>query len=151
LVVWFRTQEGEGNRQQQAYLSDPRLRRPTKGGRRGRPAKTWPGGGCSPCRRRLERKRPKREWSGEREAAEEKKAECARRKGWIWSAKGSLVVTLSLGTTSGPGIDFLWKRISQDVTAFVLSVVCDVSVDSEASVVTLSILRICRHSLQRCS
>jgi hypothetical protein len=57
----------------------------------------------------------------------------------------------SPGSTSGPGFDSLWERISQDVTVFVLSVVGDVPVDSEAPVVTSSILRICRHSLRRCS
>jgi hypothetical protein len=57
----------------------------------------------------------------------------------------------SLGSTSGPGFDSSWERISQYLTAFVLSVVGDVPVDSEASVVISSILRICRHSLRRCS
>jgi hypothetical protein len=49
------------------------------------------------------------------------------------------------------GFDSPWERISQDLTAFVLSMVGDVPVDSEAPVVTSSILRICRHSLRRCS
>jgi hypothetical protein len=53
--------------------------------------------------------------------------------------------------TSDLGFDSPWERISQDLTAFVLSVVGDVPVDSEAPVVTSSILRICRHSLRRCS
>jgi hypothetical protein len=57
----------------------------------------------------------------------------------------------SPGSTSGPGFDSLWERISQDLTTFVLSVADDVPVYSDASVVTLSILRIWRHSLRRCS
>jgi hypothetical protein len=57
----------------------------------------------------------------------------------------------SPGSTSSPGFDSPWERISQDLTAFVLSVVGGVLVDSEAPVVTSSILRICRHSLSRCS
>jgi hypothetical protein len=57
----------------------------------------------------------------------------------------------SPGSTSGPGFDSSWERISQDLTSFVLSVVDDVPVDSETPVVTSSILRICRHSLRRCS
>jgi hypothetical protein len=48
-------------------------------------------------------------------------------------------------------LDSSWERISQDLTAFVLSVVGDVPVDSEAPVVTSSISRICRHNLRRCS
>jgi hypothetical protein len=46
----------------------------------------------------------------------------------------------SPGSTSGPGFDSPWERISQDLTAFVLSVVGDVPVDSETPVVYLSIL-----------
>jgi hypothetical protein len=42
----------------------------------------------------------------------------------------------SLGSTSGPGFDSPWERISQDLMAFVLSVVGDVPVDNEAHVVT---------------
>jgi hypothetical protein len=57
----------------------------------------------------------------------------------------------SPGSTSGPGFDSSWERISQDLTALVLSVVGDVPVDSEAPAATWSILRIRRHSLQRCS
>jgi hypothetical protein len=38
----------------------------------------------------------------------------------------------SPGSTSGPGFDSPWERISQDLTAFVLSVVGGVPVDSEA-------------------
>jgi hypothetical protein len=53
-----------------------------------------------------------------------------------------------LGST---GFDSLRERIFQDLTAFVLSVVSDVPVDSEAPVVTSSILRICRLSLRKCS
>jgi hypothetical protein len=40
----------------------------------------------------------------------------------------------------GPGFDSPWERISQDLTTFVLSVVGDVPVDNEASVVTSSML-----------
>jgi hypothetical protein len=54
-------------------------------------------------------------------------------------------------STSGPGFDSPWERISQDLTAFLLSLVGGVPVDSETPVVTLSILRICRHSLRKCS
>jgi hypothetical protein len=43
------------------------------------------------------------------------------------------------------------ERIFQDLTAFVLSVVGVILVNGEAPVVTSSILRICRHSLRRCS
>jgi hypothetical protein len=38
---------------------------------------------------------------------------------------------MSPGSTSGPGFDSSWERISQDLTAFVLSVVGDVPVGSE--------------------
>jgi hypothetical protein len=54
-------------------------------------------------------------------------------------------------STSGPGFNSPWEQISQDLTAFVLSVVGDIPVDSEAPVVTSSILRICRYNLRRCS
>jgi hypothetical protein len=57
----------------------------------------------------------------------------------------------SLGSTSGPGFDSPWERISQDLMAFVLSVVGDVPVDNETYVVTSSILRICQHSLRDAS
>jgi hypothetical protein len=57
----------------------------------------------------------------------------------------------STGRTSSPGFDSLWERISQDLTTFVLSVVGNVPVDSEAPVETLSILRICWPSPRRCS
>jgi hypothetical protein len=40
----------------------------------------------------------------------------------------------SLLVTSGTGFDSLWERISQNLTALVLSEVGDVSVGSEASV-----------------
>jgi hypothetical protein len=93
--------------------------------------------------------------------------------------RASRLLVTSTGSTLGLGFDSLWERISQDLmafvlsvvgdvpvdsetsvvtstisqdlTAFVLSVVRDVPVDSEAPVVTSSILRICRHNLQRCS
>jgi hypothetical protein len=57
----------------------------------------------------------------------------------------------SPSSTSGPGFDSPWERISQDLTTFVFSVVGDVPVDSETPMVTSSILRIYRHSLRRCS
>jgi hypothetical protein len=42
-------------------------------------------------------------------------------------------------STSGPGFDSPWERISHDLTAFVLSVVGDVPLDSEcACVVSVS-------------
>jgi hypothetical protein len=70
----------------------------------------------------------------------------------IQDAKGSVAQWLQEpGSTSGPGFDSPWERNSQDLTTFVLSAVGDVPVDSEAPVVTTSILRICRHSLRRCS
>jgi hypothetical protein len=43
------------------------------------------------------------------------------------------------------------SELFHGLTAFVLSVVGDVPVDSETPVVTSSILRICRPNLQRCS
>jgi hypothetical protein len=58
----------------------------------------------------------------------------------------SIVVTRASGSTSGSGFDFPGERISQDLTVFVLLVVGDVPIDSKASVVTSSILRICRSS-----
>jgi hypothetical protein len=58
----------------------------------------------------------------------------------------------SLGSTSGPGFDSPWERIYQDLMGlYVHSVVGDVSVDSEASMMTLSISRIYWPSLRRCS
>jgi hypothetical protein len=63
----------------------------------------------------------------------------------------SLMVTRALVAPQVLGSTPRGERISQDLTAFVLSVVGDVPVDSEASVVTSSILRICRYSLRRCS
>jgi hypothetical protein len=57
----------------------------------------------------------------------------------------------SSGSTSGPGFDSPWERISQDLMVFVLPVVGDIPVDSEVHVLTSSILRICQHSLRRCS
>jgi hypothetical protein len=45
----------------------------------------------------------------------------------------------SPGSTSGPEFDSPWERISHDLTAFVLSVVGDVPLDSEcACVVSVS-------------
>jgi hypothetical protein len=66
-------------------------------------------------------------------------------------AKGP-VAYKSIGSTSDLEFDSPWERISQNLTALVLSVVGDVPVDSEAPVVdseapvvTSSILRICRY------
>jgi hypothetical protein len=47
------------------------------------------------------------------------------------------------------GFDFLWERISQDLTTFVLSVVGDVLVGSDVPVVTSSISRIYQLDLRR--
>jgi hypothetical protein len=63
----------------------------------------------------------------------------------------ALLVTGAPVAHLSPGFDSRWERISQDITAFVLSVVGVVPVDSEMPVVTSSILSICRHSLRRCS
>jgi hypothetical protein len=54
----------------------------------------------------------------------------------------------------GPKFDYLWKRIfrfNNAVLSMLLSMLEDVPIDSEASVVTSSILKSCWLSLQRCS
>ena len=63
----------------------------------------------------------------------------------------SLVVAAARAAPEVLGSTSVGSELFQDLTALGLSVVGDVSVDSEAPVVTSSISRICRLSTRRCS